>query len=84
MSWRRIGKQALLLLHGQSLAEHGGGEGLRDDALLESALARPLHCLAYGQPDVAAFPAKLVSVEALLSKKPVPSLFKVDAKIPYH
>ena len=48
MSWN-----ALLLLHGESLAEHGGGEGLRDEGLLDSALARPLNQLAYGEPDFA-------------------------------
>jgi death on curing protein len=57
MSWRWIDKQALLLLHGESLAEHGGGEGLRDEGLLDSALARPLNLLAYGEPDVAALAA---------------------------
>jgi death on curing protein len=43
----------LLLLHGESLAEHGGGEGIRDEGLLESALARPLNLELYGQPDFA-------------------------------
>jgi death on curing protein len=51
MSWRWISKPALLLLHGESLAEHGGAAGLRDEGLLDSALARPLNLLAYGQPD---------------------------------
>ncbi len=49
---RWIGKQALLLLHGESLAEHGGLPGLRDEGLLESALARPLNVTAYGMPDI--------------------------------
>ncbi|MBP6405588.1 MAG: type II toxin-antitoxin system death-on-curing family toxin [Proteobacteria bacterium] len=53
MSWRWVGRNALLLLHGESLAEHGGGEGLRDEGLLDSALARPLNQLAYGEPDFA-------------------------------
>jgi death-on-curing protein len=57
MSWRWIDKQALLLLHGESLAEHGGGEGMRDEGLLDSALARPVNLLAYGEPDVAALAA---------------------------
>lgn len=57
MTWRWINKQALLLLHGESLAEHGGAEGLRDDGLLESALARPLNLLAYAEPDAAALAA---------------------------
>jgi death-on-curing protein len=53
MTWRWVSKQALLLLHDESLAEHGGAAGLRDDGLLESALARPQHLAAYGEPDVA-------------------------------
>ncbi len=53
MSWRWVDKQALLLLHDESLAEHGGTSGLRDEGLLESALARPLNLVAYGSPDFA-------------------------------
>ncbi len=57
MSWRWVHKDALLLLHGESLAEHGGGAGLRDAGLLESALARPLNLASYGEPDFAALAA---------------------------
>ena len=61
MTWRWITKAALMLLHGESLATHGGGEGLRDEGLLESALARPLNLVAYAAddapPDVAALAA---------------------------
>jgi death on curing protein len=39
--------------HLEQLAEHGGGEGVRDARLLESAMARPQNLLAYGEPDVA-------------------------------
>ena len=53
MSWRWIDRRALELLHNESLAEHGGASGLRDEGLLESALARPLNVAAYGEPDVA-------------------------------
>ena len=53
MSWQWVDKRALLLLHGESLAEHGGGEGIRDEGLLESALARPLNLELYGHPDFA-------------------------------
>ncbi len=53
MGWRWVDRRALLLLHADSLAEHGGATGLRDDGLLESALARPLNLALYGQPDVA-------------------------------
>jgi death on curing protein len=52
MTWRWITKSALLLLHGESLAEHGGGAGLRDEGLLDSALGRPLNLLAYADPAV--------------------------------
>ncbi len=57
MSWRWISKQALLLLHDESLAEHGGGNGLRDEGLLDSALARPVNLAAYAEPDAAALAA---------------------------
>ena len=53
MNWRWIDKQALLLLHGESLAEHGGAAGMRDEGLLDSALARARNLAAYGGPDVA-------------------------------
>jgi death on curing protein len=50
VNWRWIDKRALLLLHADSLAEHGGAAGLRDDGLLDSALARPHHLVSYGEP----------------------------------
>ena len=53
-----IDKQALLLLHNESIAEHGGLSGLRDEGLLDSALARPLNLKAYNpDADVAALAA---------------------------
>lgn len=57
MNWRWIDKQALLLLHGESLAEHGGAAGIRDEGLLDSALARAQNLAAYDRPDVAALAA---------------------------
>lgn len=40
-------------LHDRLLALHGGAAGLRDDALLKSALARPQQHQAYGgSPDI--------------------------------
>lgn len=51
MSWRWINKEALLLLHDESLAEHGGASGIRDEGLLDSALARPLNLEDDGTPD---------------------------------
>lgn len=44
---RWLSRHALLLLHGESLAQFGGAPGLRDEGLLDSALARPLNLLAY-------------------------------------
>ncbi len=38
------------MLHEQSLAEFGGSAGVRDEGLLDSALAKPLTLLAYGKP----------------------------------
>lgn len=51
--WIWLDKQLILAVHDEQLAEHGGLSGLRDDGLLESALARPEHLAAYGKPDVA-------------------------------
>lgn len=51
--WRWIDKRVLLLLHDESIAEHGGAAGIRNEGLLESALARPLNLAAYGEPDFA-------------------------------
>ena len=57
MSWRWVDRRVLLLVHDESLAEHGGASGLRDEGLLDSALARPLNLVACGQPDAAALAA---------------------------
>jgi death-on-curing protein len=51
--WRWIDRKLLVLLHDESLAMHGGASGLRDEGLLESALARPVNLALYGQPDLA-------------------------------
>jgi death-on-curing protein len=40
----------VLAVHLRQLAEHGGGEGIRDEGLLQSALARPQNLLAYADP----------------------------------
>ena len=49
----------VLAIHEEQVAEHGGPEGVRDMALVESALARPLNLVAYGSPDVPALAAAL-------------------------
>lgn len=40
-------KQSLIVLHDRSIALHGGAPGLRDEGLLESALARPANLFRY-------------------------------------
>ena len=42
-----VEKEALLLLHNKSLARFGGIEGIRDEGLLDSALARPRNAFQY-------------------------------------
>ncbi|MDR2012060.1 MAG: type II toxin-antitoxin system death-on-curing family toxin [Rhodanobacter sp.] len=59
-NWRWVDQASLLLLHDESLAEHGGAPGLRDEGLLHSALARPMNLVAYGEPDVADLAAAYV------------------------
>ena len=46
-------------IHDEQLAWHGGGEGIRDVGLLESAIDRPKNLAAYGDPDLAALAASL-------------------------
>lgn len=55
--WEWVNRQVLLLLHDESLAEHGGAPGLRNEGLFDSALARPLNLALYESPDVASLAA---------------------------
>ena len=41
---------AVEAIHKRQLAEHGGGEGVRDAGLLASALARPQNTFGYEAP----------------------------------
>lgn len=54
-----IGVAVALAIHEEQIAEHGGGEGLRDAGLLESALARPRNAWGYGVTDLCALAAAL-------------------------
>ena len=56
-----INRALALAIHDRQLAEHGGGIGVRDEGLLESALARPQQRYAYGDspPDLADLAASL-------------------------
>ena len=52
-------EETLTAIHHRQIAEHGGGEGLRDEGLLSSALARPKNLMAYGEA-----PSDLASLAA--------------------
>jgi death-on-curing protein len=56
-----IEKPLVLMLHDRQIAEHGGSTGVRDETLLDSALARPQQLYAYGDPppNLAALAASL-------------------------
>ncbi|HEY5302100.1 MAG TPA: type II toxin-antitoxin system death-on-curing family toxin [Acetobacteraceae bacterium] len=47
-----LSRQTVLGLQDELLARYGGATGMRDDGLLESALARPLNRASYGDPDI--------------------------------
>jgi len=50
----RVRDDVVLAIHRRQLAEHGGGEGIHDPGLLDSALSRPKSLLAYStEPDLA-------------------------------
>jgi len=57
-----IERPLALAIHERQLAEHGGSIGVRDESLLESALARPHQLHAYGDP-----PPDLVDLAASLA-----------------
>ena len=48
-----ISRKLILAVHDEVLAQYGGASGIRDEGLLESALARPINRAAYGEPNVA-------------------------------
>lgn len=51
--WIWVRRDIALAAHAEQLAEHGGGDGVRDIGLFESAMARPENLAAYGEPDLA-------------------------------
>lgn len=58
MSWIVwVSREVVEAVHDRQLAEHGGGTGVRDAGLLESALARPQNQFHYGETDLAAVAA---------------------------
>ena len=51
-NFKWLPKEAVLAMHVRQLAEHGGGVGVRDMGLLDSALQRPQNKMLYETPDV--------------------------------
>ena len=54
-----VGVETALAIHEEQIGEHGGGEGVRDRGLLESAMARPRNAWGYGVTDLCALAATL-------------------------
>lgn len=50
-NWLR--RDVVLAIHEAQIAQHGGTLGIRDESLLESALARPKNAFAYGETTLA-------------------------------
>lgn len=55
--WIWVLPEVALAAHREQLAEHGGGEGVRDMRLFESAMARPQNLAVYEKPDASALAA---------------------------
>lgn len=53
MAWIWVREDSALAAHREQIAEHGGGAGIRDLGLFQSAMARPQNMAAYGDPDAA-------------------------------
>ena len=53
-------REECLALHEMMLSQYGGSEGLRDENMLESALAKPRHLFACGEPTMSDLAASYV------------------------
>jgi death-on-curing protein len=53
-----IEDELVLAIHDRLLVEHGGGAGVRDESLLQSALGKPLNHLVYASSDIIELAAK--------------------------
>jgi death-on-curing protein len=51
--WTWINPNVVRAVHKSQIALHGGLDGVRDQGLIDSALARPQNLPAYGDPDAA-------------------------------
>ena len=52
-----IATEVALAAHAEQLVEHGGGAGLGDEGMLDSAMACPRKLADHGEPDAAALAA---------------------------
>jgi death on curing protein len=52
MNWSWLTVRLVTAIHHRQIQRHGGSFGLRDEGMLESALARPQNLAAYGEPTV--------------------------------
>lgn len=50
-------KSAVIAVHGRMIAEFGGTAGIRDEGLLDSALARPINLYSYESVDICSLSA---------------------------
>ena len=50
--WTWVNIEVAIAAHAEQIAEHGGGEGIREAGLVESAMARPQNLALYGDPDI--------------------------------
>ena len=55
--WIWVESDVAIAAHRSQLSEHGGGDGIRDRGLFDSAMARPQNLAVYGEPDAAALAA---------------------------
>ena len=58
--WKWVDLGVVLAIHEMQLSAHGGLEGVLNMGPIESALARPQHLCAYGEPDAADLAAAYV------------------------
>ena len=46
-NYRWLDREIILAIHEEQLAQHGGGVGIRDEGLIDSALGRPQNIAVY-------------------------------------
>jgi death-on-curing protein len=80
--WRWILPSTVLAIHDAQIADHGGAPGLRDQGLLESALARPKNLLAHAPEAASPLPGAPVP-DAPVPGAPLPDAFDLAAAYAY-